>query len=100
MKGLINYEWDGPVGPPLITNDGLCDLVEVVDVPLSKNPQLLMHYVGGNKVSVVRSLTQFTIVFYEFQFKVGVTLFFFANWSNGQEAEILYNMALDMKHNW
>ena len=30
----------------------------------------------GNKVSVVRSLTQFTIVFYEFQFKVGVTLFF------------------------
>ena len=57
-------------------NDGFCDLVGVVDVPLSKKTQLLMHYVGGNKVSVVRSLTQFTIVFYEFQFKVGVTLFF------------------------
>ena len=59
-----------------------------------------MHYVGGNKVSVVRSLTQFTIVFYEFQFKVGVTLFFFTNWSNGQEAEILNDKTLDMKHNW
>ena len=56
----------------------------------------------GNKVSVVRSLTQFTIVFYEFQFKVGVTLFFlfFTNWSNGQEAEILNDKTLDMKHNW
>ena len=62
--------------------------------------QLLMHYVGGNKVSVVRSLTQFTIVFYEFQFKVGVTLFFLTNWSNGQEAEILNDKTLDMKHNW